>query len=890
MVNRVRVRKNKSSSIIRIVFLIGMLFVLTSTGGKPVKAQSGEDGWSLPENLSHSGASSNPAMVMDANGVIHVIWLDNIEGMMYTKREAGNWSSPVPVQLRFGKYKPTLVADSKGNIHAFWKDAVAKLYYSRVMSSNFVSIKWSLPTLLAFPVIDFDVVVDSADNIHLAYLQTRNTSALPAGVYYQNTKDGGKSWLFPVLLYQSLYFRALKSAEANVQIATGDGVGNSSVYVAWDNRPRGKIFLMQSSDGGQSWTAPKTVNELTESENVNPRDIHVGIDGDKIFLVWQSKMTETNCEINYQWSVDKGASWQPHQQIDAPLIGCLSEIQVLKGNDGLILLLRGDQVALLAWDGKRWSDPQVQDQMNSIIDPESQLPVNLGNYQANLVGGNNLYVVGGDQTTNGDIWWMERKITGVDGWFPQDSVWDPLAPIARSGKDYLSLAMVADSTGRPHVFWSQSTNADDSNPDTALYYTRQEENKIWARPVAILNSPEGSADKPTVAISTDDRLLLAWRRGELGQVFFSQALANVAIIPSEWSVPLQISPLSQAANSPCLQVDLNGKIYVIYSVPVNEGRGIYLTRSEDGGRTWQAPKRVFDSALEGWEMVDQPQLAIGETGILHALWKRYTLASRSPVTLSLLYSHSTDGGVHWSDPEVVTDKPVEWIGIAESGGRIVHRLWQEYENSQTIVWDEQTLDNGQTWYRNSINSSYNDIYGLVSLISDKNRNMQLLQVVKSTEDHIELQHMQWDSQQWRREPSLDLSQLTPSSINGLVAALSRMDKVEVIIHSKTGINGSEQQDYLYFSQRSMVLAKNSPVPLSVPVATSLPTSDGVPTLEPTVQPTLTPTIDLSVLNQESGNGTMENSYTGLVYGGLVAAVVVAILLALSIWLTKRFQR
>jgi len=35
---------------------------------------------------------------------------------------------------------------------------------------------------------------------------------------------------------------------------------------------------------------------------------------------------------------------------------------------------------------------------------------------------------------------------------------------------------------------------------------------------------------------------------------------------------------------------------------------------------------------------------------------------------------------------------------------------------------------------------------------------------------------------------------------------------------------------------------------------------------------------------------MENSYTGLVYGGLVAAVVVAILLALSIWLTKRFQR
>jgi hypothetical protein len=239
---------------------------------------------------------------------------------------------------------------------------------------------------------------------------------------------------------------------------------------------------------------------------------------------------------------------------------------------------------------------------------------------------------------------------------------------------------------------------------------------------------------------------------------------------------------------------------------------------------------------------------------------------------------------------VVIEKPVEWSGIGVSGAGIIHRLWQEYENNQTSVWDEQTLDNGQTWFRNSINSSYNDIYGIVSLISDKNGNMQLLQVVKSNEDNIELQHLQWDSQKWKREQSLELSLQTPSSINDLVAALSPMDKIEVIIHSKTGISGGEEQDYLYFSQRSIVLAENTPITLSEPVATSMPPAVEAPTNLPTLQPTLTPTIDLSVLSQESGDGTMENSYTGLVYGGLVAAVVVAILLGLGIWIMKGIPR
>ncbi len=125
-----------------IVFLMLMLLTLYSTGGKLAKAQTGEVDWSQPLNLSQSGASSNPVMVMDANNVFHVIWQDKINGTMYTKREGGNWSVPSQVKMQFRENNPALVADLKGIIHVFWRDENNRLFYSRVASSDFASTKW----------------------------------------------------------------------------------------------------------------------------------------------------------------------------------------------------------------------------------------------------------------------------------------------------------------------------------------------------------------------------------------------------------------------------------------------------------------------------------------------------------------------------------------------------------------------------------------------------------------------------------------------------------------------------------------------------------------------------------------------------------------------------
>ena len=73
----------------------------------------------------------------------------------------------------------------------------------------------------------------------------------------------------------------------------------------------------------------------------------------------------------------------------------------------------------------------------------------------------------------------------------------------------------------------------------------------------------------------------------------------------------------------------------------------------------------------------------------------------------------------------------------------------------------------------------------------QNGNLQLLQLVISSEENSELQHMQWDGQQWRREPSLKLNVESPNTIKSLAAVLSPSGNLEVIMDNRTGKPGEQ---------------------------------------------------------------------------------------------------
>jgi hypothetical protein len=338
---------------ILIAFFI-LLAPLPSSG----LAQSTNDPWSEPINISHSGAASDPVMVVDPKGTFHLIWLDKFSGPIYTKGDGNQWDSPVPVQLPFSSLDPgsqepvllapTLISDSSGDVHAFWRDDKNRLFYSHISASSFAASSWTESAILDDSAVDFSVAIDVQDRLHLSYVRTKDIPELPAGIYYQQSMDRGDTWSAPTLLYHSPYFRVLSQQNAHVQMVTTDIGDGQAVYTAWDNRPRGQVFWIESNDGGSSWGEPQEVGKAERSAGgTAPSNLDVYARGEKVLRLWQSGQPEAGCTQNYQWSLDGGATWQPQQHITSGSLSCPQGIQIMDGNNGY---LGSDVFARLGWN------------------------------------------------------------------------------------------------------------------------------------------------------------------------------------------------------------------------------------------------------------------------------------------------------------------------------------------------------------------------------------------------------------------------------------------------------------------------------------------------------------------------------------------------------------
>jgi hypothetical protein len=62
------------------------------------------------------------------------------------------------------------------------------------------------------------------------------------------------------------------------------------------------------------------------------------------------------------------------------------------------------------------------------------------------------------------------------------------------------------------------------------------------------------------------------------------APADRATNPREWSSPVTILMPRPAGSSPDIISSPDGTLYLAFAIPINELRGIYLSRSEDNGR------------------------------------------------------------------------------------------------------------------------------------------------------------------------------------------------------------------------------------------------------------------------------------------------------------------
>ena len=765
------------------LILLGIVLSLLSASGMisvSVKAQS-QVNWSDPSNLSQSGSASEPVMVVDQEGVFHVLWLDEFAGLVHSSGDGIEWSLPTPVTAPSRDAVPFLIADLNGYIHAFWTEIDGRLFYSRARASAFPnSASWSSRALINNSVLDFDVALDEFGDLHLSYVNPLDSEAVPAGIYYRRLRNGTSTWLTPTLLYASPYFRSLDLSNSNVDVTTSVDGEDKRVYVAWDNRPRERIFMTTSDDDGKTWTEPVEIDQPQSGiVGSGPSNVLIDAHGDQVMLLWRMGEADSFCNQYYQWSQDKGETWSLRQPIYGSTPICLEEVQIVPGEEHTIVMGKADQVYFMAWDGSRWSDPQLEEPLIAFIDADTQNPVELSCLQLVQNKSATLNLVGCDQGTGQDIWFMRRQLLDVNEWYPVESGWGTLEDVESDEVKLSSPIIITDNQNRTHLFWSRSESLAPESLGKSIYYAVRHDGQ-WSPSAEILVSSFGKADQIDAGIDSENQISIVWSGGQGGEIFFSQADYSQAFIPSSWSTPMTLPSPLPIGSFPDILIDGDDVIYISHAIPLNEQRGIYFTKSGDGGVTWMDSTLVFNAQEAGWGMVDNPSLAITKNGELHIVWTRYSLPSGEG-PMELYYARSRDAGTSWSDPELVVDGPVVWSDIVGTGANTVQRVWQQKGSSGSTLWHEQSIDGGETWERIAPVSVFGEIVGNPSLSSDQAGQLHLLLVVRSGIDTYGLQHWVYDGLSWSAEPRYDLQFSPVTEIRSIGSDFSENGNLGVVL-------------------------------------------------------------------------------------------------------------
>jgi hypothetical protein len=252
-----------------------------------------------------------------------------------------------------------------------------------------------------------------------------------------------------------------------------------------------------------------------------------------------------------------------------------------------------------------------------------------------------------------------------------------------------------------------------------------------------------------------NRFLVTWIDSRSLQPYFSQVNVDSVDVVVDWAEPLKLPAAGEESGWPQVAVDTNGDILVVSSAPVNDSRGVYTTRSADGGVTWQEPVMVFDGVAEEWPLVGQTQLQITDDGVYYLLVKR-------PLSLSeideaeLFVLQSSDSGQSWTTPVPVSNAIVSWSRLVVPQSGNPHVVYQEDNGLSITTWHSYSLDEGVTW--TPAVPVFDSTAGSVpaAVIPVDEQNLQMFFMVDGG-----IQSRWWDGQHWLITETRELDGDTP---------------------------------------------------------------------------------------------------------------------------------
>jgi hypothetical protein len=723
-------------------------------------------------------------------------------------------------------------------------------------------------------VLTFDAILDSRGVLHIAYVSNSKASVNPAGVYYRQSEVGGGAWGEAVNLYASAYFRSLKENDAFVRVAASNALEDQKVYITWDNRLQKRVFMAISKDSGLNWDQAQQIKGPQDTGSIDtPFNLNVAASGNEVLLMWQVGQPDSaKCTVFSQWSEDSGESWDDSIVVLGGRGECPLRTNFVVQNEDYMVALMAGQVnpTLVAWDGERWSEPQTQTQPPAISDPITLETLLLG-CRFDLIDQNRLYVLGCDQGRGGDVWLVSRTLEPIVDWFSSSSTWEGPVVISEKSDMVSNLSSASDTRGIVHAIWSRSSLADDDSQKNAIEYA-QWDGEEWTNPEPVISSLSGIPSQIALSIDAQERLLLAWVDSSSGELFFSWANLERASLVSEWGKPVGLPSQSNLNNDIDIVSDGTGRIVVVYTISINENRGVYVIQSTDNGDSWSDPVQAFDAVSARWERIVAPKISLSSDGVLHLIFTRNT--ERVGQSVGLYYSRSLDGGMTWSDARIISEGSIQWSDVVCYEDRVVHILWQEDNGLVFANLSQVSKDSGTSWGKTLDITGVNDSPTLVDLAADGLGNLHFVQLLKNRnattdkQDNLTLQDWKWTGSSWEFASSRNLVIRGQEKKYSLTADITS----EGILGVSMSVKYSDSEDNIHNEILTFNRFLNEPKTLSEPIVAFIPTPVNFSSATEIPDSLPTQSVDLSTLNNDS----LTSSRTVRNILGIVIIVVVLV--------------
>jgi len=268
--------------------------------------------WSAAQRLTWtSGAAQSPAIAIDSSDNLHVVWYDYAPGNweIYYKRSTdggATWSAVKRLTRTSGdSIFPAIAIDGNGTIHVVWEDDTpdnTEIYYKR---SSDGGTTWSAAQRLTWTSgysYDAAIAIDSSNAIHMIW-----NEFVPGGddeIYYRKSADGGTTWS----TIKRLTWTSGASSTPAIAIDS-----KKAIHVIWyDDTPGNQeIYYKRSPDGGATWSP---VKRLTWTSGGSYMPVIAIDSSDTIHVAWHDN-TDGNLEIYYKQSQDGGSTWSSAQRL-----------------------------------------------------------------------------------------------------------------------------------------------------------------------------------------------------------------------------------------------------------------------------------------------------------------------------------------------------------------------------------------------------------------------------------------------------------------------------------------------------------------------------------------------------------------------------------------------